>query len=646
MRHRGFFAALRVALSAAVFAAVSLAGGQQATPPAPSPAAPDANPRVIFSRSLIDAAGNDAASPAAKQAAAAPLTNAERQGITFVSYDLEVHLQPAGHAIAVRALMVLRNDGAQPLRRLRLQISSSLNWIGARVEDKPAAFSEQTIQSDTDHTGMLHEAMITLPQPLPPKQTIAVDATYQGTIELAAHRLEHIGAPADVAELSDWDRVSSGFVGLRGFGNVVWYPVASLPVTLGDGDKFFTEVADQQLRQSQAMVSMEVTEEFLGSAPNLAVLNGTIAAIKPVSLPTSTSLPGIATCTLPKTRLGFAAPSLFMLTREESVGDGLRMFTQPENSANAQAYRTAANMVAPLVTQWLGTRPQGPLTIVDLPDPGDTPFEANTVLFTGMQSTRPENLTGVLIHSLTHAYFQSPYPWLREGVAFFMGTLWEERTSGREAAIAQLDNARGALSLVEPAVEPAIEPAVPGSLGTNSQSDPGNPGESLIAAKDAVYYRTKATYVFWMLRDLAGDDALAKAFRQYNPAGDADGMEFERILEQTSHKDLKWFFTGWVYHDRGLPDLSIAGVHPNSANVPGSFIVAVDVANSGDVEAEVPVSVRSDQTTVTERYRVPANSSVTRRFLLTGQPIEVAVNDGTVPETVASVHRRSISTQP
>jgi hypothetical protein len=379
------------------------------------------------------------------------------------------------------------------------------------------------------------------------------------------------------------------------------------------------------------MVSMKITEEFLGSTPNLAVLNGRVSTIMPLSLPTSTSLPGIATCTLPRTRLGFAPMSLFLLTRTESAGDGLRIFTRQENTPNAQAYLTAASMVEPLISQWLGARPNGPLTIVDLPDPGDTPFEADTVLFTGVQSTRPENLTGALVHSLTHAYFQSPYPWLREGVAFFMGTLWVERNSGREAAIAQLDNARGALSLVEPA-----------AAAQSSQ----NSGESLIAAKDSIYYRTKATYVFWMLRDLAGDNALTEAFRKYNPAGDAAGTEFERVLEQASHKDLKWFFTDWVYHDRGLPDLSIAGVHPNSANAPGSFIVAVDVANNGGAAAEVPVSVRSDQTTVTERFLVPANSSVTRRFLLTGEPVEVAVNDGTVPETVASVHRRTISDRP
>ena len=127
--------------------------------------------------------------------------------------------------------------------------------------------------------------MIPLAQPLAPQQSIAVDLTYEGTAALSATRLEQIGTPADVAEASDWDRVSDEFVGLRGFGNVAWYPVASVPVALGDGAKFFTEAAAERQRQSQATVTMRVTEEFFGEAPNLAVLDGETLTVTPTTLP-------------------------------------------------------------------------------------------------------------------------------------------------------------------------------------------------------------------------------------------------------------------------------------------------------------------------------------------------------------------------
>jgi hypothetical protein len=688
-------------------ATVLCAAGQQPSVPSSSPSSSSAGstpsfppagtpshaPQVIFSRSQSSASESPSVSPSPSPSATppepnkpgdresgdgkaahllpipgGPVTDLERrQPITFLSYDLDVHLQPEQEEIAVRARMVLRNDGDQALRRLPLQISASLSWTSIRVGDSPAAFVQQPVRSDVDHTGALHEAVISLPQPLAPRRSVVVDATYEGHIGLSTVRLEQIGTPAEIAAHSDWDRITDDFIGLRGFGNVIWYPVLSIPVALGDGDKFFAEVADQRVRQSGAMVSMKVTEEFSGEVPNLAVLDGVVSTITPQSLPSAT-LPGIITAALPSTRLGFVPPSLFVLSRTETSSDGIRFFTKNGNTASTAAYESAANIVQPLVTRWLSSKVRREPAIVDLPEPGDTSFEQGAVLFTAVQSTEPDEVAGVLIHSLSHAHFVSPYPWLDEGIAYFMGTLRVEQKSGRESAITQLDNARGALALAEPADLPleatGVERTAIESSGLNSSAAPNfqkspaidlsgpgqsgsdHAGESLLAAKDAIYYRTKAAYVLWMLRDLAGDDALAQSIRNYDPAADEDGREFQRLIEQACGKDLKWFFTDWVYHDYGLPDLSIAGIHPSTANAPGSYIVAVDVANSGNAEAEVPVSVRSASSEVTERLRVPAKSSITHRFLLAGEPEEVAVNDGTVPEVEASVHKRTLSGQP
>jgi hypothetical protein len=585
-----------------------------------SGSSPAAAQTVVLSRS-----DTDATTPANALAAtpAVSVSDVERQAITFLSYDLDIHLQPREHTMAVRARIQVRNDSAAPLTRVALQISSSLQWTHVRVGDASAAFSQQLINSDIDHTGALREVVIPLPKPLAPQETLGLDLTYDGTAALSATRLEQIGTPADVAEASDWDRVSEEFVGLRGLGNVAWYPVASVPVALGDGAKFFTEAAAERQRQSQATVAMRVTEEFFGEAPNLAVLDGEVLQITPTSMPAA-SVPGIVTCEFPATRLSFAFPSLFLLARTARSGSGIQVFARTEDVANASTYMAAAALVAPVINRWLGTEARGPLNIVDLPERGDSPFEDGNVLFADVQGNEPAKLADVVVHSLTHAYFRSPYAWLQEGVPAFMGSLWMEQNHGRDVAIQQLDNARGALSLAEPASD----------------------RQTLVLARDPVYYRTKATYVFWMLRDLAGDEALASALRAYQPGSDTTGIGFEQVLERASGRDLKWFFENWVYHDRGLPDLSIAGVYPNKASVPGSYIVSVDVANSGTAEAQVPVSVSSATTTVVERLRIPAKSSVSHRFLLQGELSVVAVNDGTVPETAASVHRQTFSAAP
>jgi hypothetical protein len=207
-----------------------------------------------------------------------------------------------------------------------------------------------------------------------------------------------------------------------------------------------------------------------------------------------------------------------------------------------------------------------------------------------------------------------------------MGTLWVERRQGRDAALRMLEADRAALALAEPA-----------SPGESA-------GQPLAEAISPVYYRTKAAYVLWMLRDLAGDAALSAALRNYYPAASKNSGKsaarsaFEKLLEESeAHPDLSWFFADWIDADKGLPDLSIESIFPTSASA-GNWLVAVKVANNGYAQAEVPVTARSAANAVTHRVRIPAHDKVTERILVQGKPTEVQVNDGTVPETQASVH--------
>jgi hypothetical protein len=248
-----------------------------------------------------------------------------------------------------------------------------------------------------------------------------------------------------------------------------------------------------------------------------------------------------------------------------------------------------------------------------------------------------------------------------------MGTLWVEKQHGRAQALGTLEAARPALALAEP--------ASPGQ----------SPGQPLAAAISPVYYRTKAAYVLWMLRDAAGDSSLSAALRAYAPAqptgktdhaagklapaehheGLVTGHDFsraasaaepagalapegcapcptrtflEKLLESSGPRhDLSWFFADWVDTDKGLPDLTIDSVFPAPAES-GNWLVAVNISNTGYTSAEVPVIVRSGSNSVTQRVLVPARGKAVQRILIQAKPTEVQVNDGTVPETQASVH--------
>jgi hypothetical protein len=609
--------------------AVFTASAQQQTPPAPAgPNTPkNTSSTVLFSRSDSQATPQTATTAASTQNATDAVTNAERSALTFTAYDLDVHLAPRDHSLSALARLQIRNTGTQPISVLPLQISSSLNFEGVSLDGKRLPFTQHTLNSDTDHTGQLHEAVIQLPAPLAPNASLNLEAIYSGTIELDSRRLQELGTPDGVAAHSDWDRISEDFTGLRGFGNVVWYPVSSAPALLGDGDKVFAEIGAQKLRQSDALVSIRLTVEYYLAPPSVIVLDGhSIPVPKPSVTPTQ-NYPGVVTCSLPPARLGFAAPSLFLANWTPSSGSGLRVYARSEDQASAQALMTAANIAQPLVAQWLGDKQESPVTIIDLPEPQDLTWEQGTLLVTAITDQSPDGYAERMTRALAHAYFQSPREWLNKGVAGFLETLWIEHTGSRTLALEKLESQRDALALVEP--------ATPGD----------GPGEDLLHASKPVYYRTKATYVLWMLRDLAGDKELAAALAAYNPADDTTPGYFQKLVERASNKDLQWFFDNWVYRDRGLPDLSIAAVHSSPAASAGLYLAAIDIMNDGFAETEVPVTVRSGSNTLTERVLLPGKTRTIHRMLVQGQPDEVIVNDGTVPEVAADIHQRTIDNQ-
>jgi hypothetical protein len=618
--------------------ASSISSAQNAQPkaaPPPQPQSPTG--KVIFSRSM-DENGNTTTQAGPDNPAhtiAAPIAiDSERQAVTFTAFDMDVHLRPEVHQIAVRAQVTVRNDGKEPLVHIPLQLSSQFNWERIRAGGSDIALQVATLNADSDHTGQLHEAAVTLGQPLAPGASATLDVTYSGTITKSAQRLLAIGTPEDVALHSDWDTIDTQFTGLRGFGNVVWYPVSAVPAILGDGARVFDEIGEHKLRMAGARFRLHLTIEFPhGAAPTVALINGhsvELHVTKAVGLNAGmdVDIPGVATAQFEEDTLGFEAPSLFVAVHKAHTGANLTAWTLPDNEVAVQSWTAAAETVTPFLQNWLGQRPRAQLTLIDLPDRQDAPFESGALLATSLHEAPQEQIEAMMAHALTHAWMQSPRAWLSEGVAHFIGTLWVEKQQGRQKAVTALEAGRQALTLAEP------------------ESPGESAGQPLALAISPVFYRSKATYVLWMLRDVAGDQTLSAALRAYDPAQDAVRVNsigggpgsFETLVEQAgARRDLGWFFGDWVNADKGLPDLSIESVFP-TAQTAGNWLVAINVANTGYASAEVPVTVSTDNTSVTQRVHIPARGKAVQRILIQGKPTEVQLNDGTVPETQASVH--------
>jgi hypothetical protein len=70
--------------------------------------------------------------------------------------------------------------------------------------------------------------------------------------------------------------------------------------------------------------------------------------------------------------------------------------------------------------------------------------------------------------------------------------------------------------------------------------------------------------------------------------------------------------------------------------------VTVVVENLGEAGAEVPIVLRSAGQDVTKRLEVRGRSKATIRIEIDGAPLEVVVNDGSVPESDVSNNRYRI----
>ena len=632
-------------LAATLTTSIAAAAHAQSTqsPPEVAPqAAPQTEPAkpagtILFSRDAdtspdANPKPDSDATPSIDEAGLA-ITDAERNALTFTAYDLDLHLTPASAGLAARAAIAVRNDSAAPLSRLILQLSSSLRWDAISTRGQPLRFLQHPVLTDADHTGLVSEAIITLAAPLAPGGSIDLIALYSGTIQPSAERLERIGAPHDQATFADWDTIAPSGTALRGFGNVLWYPVAAPPVFLGDGAKLFDAVGHTKLREADATIRIRLAVEYIGDPPDAAFFCGRRQALAPV--PDDANLPiaqsrGIATAEWPAHPLGFRVPSLFVTDHPATAVEADS--SQPTKTADRIAgllsavtdhydalpsYAKAAALVQPMLSEWFGPRPITPLTLLDR---DGQPFEDDALLVRPLRIENAQALAPSLAHSLTHAWMTSSHPWIDEGLAQFASLLWTERTKGRPAALATLMDSAPLLAIAEPA-----EPDT-------------SPGQPLIAPINDTFYRTKAAAVWWMLREIVGETALQQTLQAYRSEGasdpklDRDPAAFQRVLERISHKDLRWFFDDWVYRDHGLPDFKVESAFPRKT-MTDVYLVTVTVGNVGAAGAEVPLTVKFAGGEVTQRIVVRGKSNAVIRVEIPKPPSEIVINDGSVPES-------------
>jgi hypothetical protein len=548
---------------------------------------------------------------------AAQVRALDREAFTFTNYNLDARLEPEQQRLAVRGNITLRNDSAAAQKNLSLQISSSLGWRSIQLDGKPVQFVSQPYASDIDHTGALSEAIVTLPKEISPKGTLDLEIGYEGVIPLDATRLTRIGVPAEEARQSDWDQIGKSFTAVRGIGYVAWYPVATESASLSEGNSVFETVARWKAREVQASLKVKLSHSGEG-APAIVLCNGEAGGLRTYEQ-MGEAYQSVNDCAFQPLAEGVP---LFVIGTYDSIDrPSMNISYIPDHKAAAESYALAAQLAAPFVTGWFGNpkgRSEVKAEVVELADVGAAPYESGSMLLTPLSGdSKLARLTAV--HQLTHSAFYSPRPWVYEGLAHFAQALYRKQENGRAAALDFMGLHRTATAEAETAL-----------VGRQTRS--GTAGEALISTSIEEFYRSKAMYVWWMLRDMIGEDALKKAIASYQPDADKAPAYVQQLIQSQTKRDLAWFFDDWVYRDRGLPDFRLASVYPRRMSE-NNYVVTVTVENRGDAGADVPVTLNMEQGEITKRLEVRAKAEATIRFEAVSLPREIVVNDGSVPES-------------
>jgi hypothetical protein len=537
----------------------------------------------------------------------------EREAFTVAKYDLEIRLEPEQQRLGARGKITLRNDSVHPQKIAALQISSSLNWRSIRVDGKAVQFVSQPYTSDVDHTGALSEAIVTLPVEIKPKDSVDLEIGYEGVIPLDTTRLTRVGIPEGIAKHTSWDQISPSFTAVRGAGYVAWYPITTESADFSEGNSLFEVVDRWKAREAGSEFKAKlVASGVTGEAPRFMICSpdglGSIAAMgreQQVS----------AECSW--TRLGAVTPTFALANYQDQSKPPFYLFSFPGHEQGAATYSNALAPATKFVSGWFG-QPSAAIAIADLADPNSAPFESGTLLMASM-AAEDSKLAGInLVHELVHSAVPSSRPWVYEGLAHFAEAMYRQEQGGRQAALDFLGLHRAAFLDSEKEVAAATRK---------------NAGKPLAVTFDETYYRSKAAYVWWMLRDMAGDDALKEAIRKYRAEDDNDKAPkyVEQLIEAAAKRDLGWFFDDWVYQDRGLPDFHVQSVHPWKTEKSVQFIT-VTLENLGNAGAEVPFTIFFEGGEITKRIEVRATATATTRVELPGTATKIVVNDGSVPE--------------
>lgn len=239
-------------------------------------------------------------------------------------------------------------------------------------------------------------------------------------------------------------------------------------------------------------------------------------------------------------------------------------------------------------------------------------MENASAIFYFEESVKSPDIEELMAHEIAHQWFGDGaseksfgHLWLSEGFATYMTNLYLENKYGADTLKTRLIGQRKKVLDFEkerltPVVDTAVKTKYMQLLNANSYE--------------------KGGWVLHMLRRKLGDDVFWKGVRNYYSkyqGSNANTDDLRRVMEQTSGKDLKPFFTQWL-RTAGHPNLAVSWKYNEKES---NIVINVTQNQAYIYNLLLEVSVDGQLLTVPVKEK-----STTAKFKIKAKPAEVKID--------------------
>jgi aminopeptidase N len=170
-------------------------------------------------------------------------------------------------------------------------------------------------------------------------------------------------------------------------------------------------------------------------------------------------------------------------------------------------------------------------------------MEHASAIFYGDRAVTNRAAFGLVAHEVAHQWWGDSVTekdwddaWLSEGFASYFAALATEHDQGRDAFVAQMKRSKATIE--------RLDQQAPGVAVIHDNLPEIQNG----SAPGGIVYQ-KGCWTLHMLRGVIGTakfwEGMREYYRRYRDAN-ASTEDFRRVMEETSGRDLRWFFDQWL----------------------------------------------------------------------------------------------------